>query len=169
MKKLLISIFLLLTIVLIPVVYDKMDVNKGCVVRIYETMLDFYKKVLKIIDEIPMFGDVTPRICSEEDLWVGDPSHKQDGKVHYFMGWSFGHETVEDAENKAKQYGLVRINNFIASRLNSRKEPSIQIKDYDIIDLCYDGADGHYNAAVKISTTDEEIKRIISINKRREK
>lgn len=169
MKKLVIAIFLILTVVSIPVAYEKMDVSKESVVRIYEKMEEFCKKVIKIIEKIPMFGEAAPRICSEDDWWVTEPSHKQEGGIHYFMGWSFGQETLKDAENKAKQYGLVRINKFIASRLNSRKEPSIQIESYNIVDSCYDGTDRHYNAAVKISVPDKEIKRIINDNKRRGK
>jgi len=152
--------FVLSVAVLVAVASGKIEINKKTETQVRETIEKIYKKVLEKIDEISKFGDATPQICSVEDSWVTDPSHKQEGKTHYFIGLSFDRQTAEEAENKALEYTFVRINKYLSS--NSMGNAAISVKKYYIENFCYDGSDMHYNAAVKIAVPDKEIKRIIN-------
>lgn len=163
MKSIVISIIILLAAVLVAVAYGKIEINKETETQVRETIEKNYKKVL---DKISRFGDATPQKCSVEDSWVTDPSHKQIGETHYFIGLSFDRQTAEEAEKKALEYTFARIKKYLS--LNSRGNAVISLENYKIVNFCYDGSDMHYNAAVKIAVTDKEIKRIIK-NKRSKK
>lgn len=163
MKKLLISIFLILAVTSILIAYEK--ANEGKMTQVYEIIDKVYKFALKKIYEIPKLGQATPQICSVEDSWVTDPSHKQDGETHYFIGLSFGQQTIEEAEKKALEYTFARIKKYLSS--NSKGNTAISVESYKIVNFCYDGSDMHYNAAVKIAVPDKEIKRIINDKRRK--
>ena len=161
MKKLLISIFLILAVTSILIAYKKM--NEGDLAQVCEIIDKVCKFALEKIYEIPKLGKATPQICSAEDSWVTAPSHNQEGETHYFIGLSFDRQTAEEAEKKALEYTFARIRKYLSS--NSDGNAAISIENYDIVNFCYDGAEMHYNAAVKIAVPDEEIKRIINDNR----
>ena len=160
MKISVVSALLLFMTVFMTAACKKIEINKETETQVRETIENIYKKVLEKIDEISKLGEVTPQMCSENDLWVTDQSYKQEGETHYFIGLSFNRQTAEEAEKKALEYTFARIKKYLSSK--SKGNAAVSVESYKIVNFCYDGSDMHYNAAVKIAVPDKEIKRIIN-------